>query len=297
MQVLVIGRTGQLATSLLSAEKPPGMQLVACSRPQLDITSRMSVRNTLEGVRPDLVINTAAYTAVDKAEEEKKIAFAVNAEGAAHLARECQRLDIPLIHVSTDYVFDGRKKTPYTEDDVPAPLNVYGQSKLAGEEAVQQTWAKHVILRTSWIFSPFGHNFAKTMLRLVQTHDTLNIVADQHGSPTYAPHLADAILRLVNRLQLGQEGFPWGVYHLCGSGEATWHGFAREIFSCSARLGGPVAKVHAISTAEYPTPARRPANSRLSCAKMEQNFGIHLPHWQEGVALCVEKILERRNTT
>jgi len=294
MKVLVIGRSGQLATSLLSAAKPQGIQLLAASRPQLDITSPASVRNTLEDVRPALVINAAAYTAVDKAEEERDMAFAVNAEGPAHLASECRRLDIPLIHVSTDYVFDGRKQAPYTEDDAPAPLNVYGQSKLAGEEAVRQVWAKHIILRTSWVFSPFGHNFARTMLRLAQAHGTLNIVADQHGSPTYAPHLAGAILRLVSKLQSGQDSLPWGIFHLCGSGETTWHGFAREIFSCSARLGGPTAEVQAISTAEYPTPARRPANSRLSCAKLEQSFGIRLPRWQEGVALCVEKILERR---
>ncbi|MEZ5817096.1 MAG: dTDP-4-dehydrorhamnose reductase [Hyphomicrobiaceae bacterium] len=290
MKVLVIGTEGQLARSLREAVLPAGVTLESLGRPCLDLADAAGAAAAVERVRPGLVVNAAAYTAVDRAESDADAAFAINAAGPEALARACDELGMPLLHVSTDYVFDGSKPAPYVEDDPVAPLGVYGRSKLEGEQRVAVLCPRHLILRTAWVYSPFGNNFVKTMLRLAGTRDEIAVVDDQIGNPTYAPHLADAILALAGHLAEGRE-VAWGIYHAAGTGDVTWCGLAREVFVQSARHGGPVARVRAITTAEYPTPARRPANSRLDCGRLRQALGHGLPAWQSGIENCVARLL------
>ena len=291
LKVLVTGAGGQVATSLVNAANVSNIDLVALSRAILDITDSNSVMAAMRAHRPDVVVNAAAYTAVDKAESEPDAARRVNETGAANIANACRLTGVPVIHISTDYVFDGTKTSPYVEEDVAAPLNAYGCSKLAGEVAVADKCPAHIILRTSWVYSPFGHNFVRTMLRLAETRDELSVVDDQVGSPTFAPHLAEAILLIAERgLRDATLDAPWGVYNVAGDGETTWCGLARAVFDQARGSGGPTARVRAISTADYPTPAHRPVNSRLSCDKLERTFGIVLPHWMVGVADCVAQI-------
>lgn len=287
MRILVIGKEGQLAMSLAAARRSDGLELVAVGRPELDLTEPDTICRSLKRYGPNLVINTAAYTAVDKAEFEPTIAYATNAAGAAHVAQRCAERAIPLIQISTDYVFDGRKLTPYSEDDATAPLGVYGHTKLEGEQRVAEICSMHIILRTAWIVSPFGHNFVKTMLRLAKDRAEIGVVHDQRGNPTFAPHLAVAILAIAHRLIQEPGRVPWGIYHASGRGEATWCEVAREIFRVSAKLAGPVASVRPIGSADYPTSARRPANSRLDCNKLARAFDVCLPDWRVGVEECV----------
>ena len=244
---------------------------------------------------PDVVVNAAAYTNVDKAESEPDQAYLVNATGPLNLAQECERRSATLIHLSTDYVFDGGKRGYYTEEDPVAPLGVYGLSKLDGERNVATTCPQHVILRTAWVYSPYGHNFVKTMLRLAESRSELSVVGDQHGSPTYAPHLADAIVSIAEHINTsGRENPAWGIYHAAGAGETTWCEFAREVFNQSIERGGPSSAVKPITTDEYPTPAARPSNSRLDTAKLRRDYGVSLPHWKVGVASCVSDLLKAR---
>lgn len=289
MKLLVTGTSGQLAQSLLEAGLATGADIVAIRRPQLDLAVPASIRPAIVGVRPDIVVSAAAYTAVDKAESEADLAIRVNGAGAGCVAETCDRLGIPLIHLSTDYVFDGSKSAPYVESDPTGPVSVYGRSKLAGEAAVQAACARHVILRTAWVYSPFGNNFVKTMLRLAASRPELGVVDDQIGCPTYAPHLAQAVLQIA--VQLTTDGGKWGIYHASGAGETTWCGFAREVFRLSGERGGPVAKINAITTADYPTPAQRPANSRLDCGKLAAAFHVRLPDWRHGAAECVSRLV------
>lgn len=293
MRVLVIGRDGQLARSLLAAKVPAGLQLAAVGRPDIDLGAPATIVPALDRLAPDLVINAAAYTAVDKAETEPELAHAINAGAPGLVARACASRDIPLIHISTDYVFDGSKPAPYCEDDPTAPLGVYGRSKLEGERRVAAACPRHIILRTAWIVSPYGHNFAKTMLRLAATRAEVGVVHDQIGSPTYAPHLATGILAIAETcLRHGGNAVAWGIYHAAGSGEATWCELARAIFLQSASVGGPSAAVRPITTAEYPTAARRPANSRLDCSKLAHAFAVRLPDWRVGIAECVRPLTD-----
>jgi dTDP-4-dehydrorhamnose reductase len=292
MRVLVAGSQGQLARSLIEAAgHRPEVRLVALGRPSLDILAAHSASRSIDEVSADIVVNAAAYTAVDRAESEPDLAFAINRDGARALAAAAAARGLPIVHLSTDYVFDGDKDEPYAETDATAPINVYGRSKLEGEAAVTAANPKHVILRTSWVHSPFGSNFVKTVVRLARERGELRIVADQHGAPTYAPHLAEAILDVV--LRLGgrhREDAPWGLYHLAGAGETTWHGLAQQVVAEGAGHGMREVAVRPISTADYPTPAQRPANSRLSCGKIERAFGIALPPWPTGVRACVERL-------
>jgi len=241
---------------------------------------------------PDVVVNAAAYTAVDKAETEPAVARAVNALGAEHVARACAAHSVPIIHISTDYVFDGTKDSPYVEDDPTAPINVYGRTKLEGEQRVAKACERHLILRTAWVHSPWGANFVKTMLRLATTRPNIGVVDDQKGSPTYAPHLAAIVLAVAARVAADPAAMRWGVYHAVGGGETTWFGFAREIFLSARKHELPAAEVTAITTADYPTPARRPANSRLNCDRLRQSFGLELPDWRLGVESCVARLSE-----
>ena len=291
MRLLVAGAQGQLARAMIElAPSAADITAFALGRPALDLTAPASVLKTLADFKPDVIVNAAAYTAVDKAESEPDAAMALNADGPARLAEAADRMGAVLIHVSTDYVFDGTKPTPYVEDDPTAPLGAYGRSKLAGEVAVRAATGRHIILRTAWVHSPFGANFVKTMLRLAADRPDLRVVDDQIGSPTYAPHLAEAILAISRAVIGDPDSARFGTYHAAGSGAVTWCGMAREIMSVSAALDGPSATVAAITTAEYPTPAERPANSRLDCSKLAAAFSVTLPDWQQGVAECVTRL-------
>ena len=290
MKLLVTGTSGQLAQSLLEAGLAAGVAVVALRRPHLDLTIPGTIRASLTDVRPDIVVNAAAYTAVDKAESEEQLAHKVNAAGAGELAALCDKLGVPLVHISTDYVFDGAKRSAYVETDPTGPRNAYGRSKLAGEQAVIAATSRHVILRTSWVYSPFGTNFVRTMLRLAADRPELRVVDDQIGCPTYAPHLAVAILAVAARLQSDTAAAPWGVYHAAGTGETSWCGFAREIFADCARRGKPAPRLTAIATSDYPTPAQRPASSRLDCGKLAGTFGVRLPDWRDGTRNCLARL-------
>lgn len=292
VKLLVTGAEGQVAKCLVAAGMAAGMDVTALGRPRLDITVPASIADAVKSLQPDAIVNAAAYTAVDKAESEPDVAHAVNAIGAENVARAAYEAGIPVVHISTDYVFDGCKVSAYAESDAVGPTSVYGKSKLDGERLVAAAAPRHIIVRTAWVHSPFGHNFVKTMLRLAQTRAEIGVVDDQFGSPTYAPHLAAALLDVVRQLNApGDAGGVWGVYHACGTGETTWCGLAREVFDVSARLGGLQTIVKPVATSDYPTAARRPANSRLSCEKLRAVFGVSLPDWRQGVSECVERLV------
>jgi len=292
MRLLIAGWQGQVARALVEmAPACPDVTGCAVGRAALNICEARSIERALAGINPTVIINSAAYTAVDKAETDADRAFALNRDGARLLADAAARRGIPIIHVSTDYVFDGNKAEPYVEDDATEPATVFGRSKLEGEQAVRDTNPKHIILRTSWIFSSTGRNFVKTMLTQAAEQDRVRVVADQAGSPTYAPHLVRTILELARRASNDEAEGSWGVYHAANQGSTTWHGFAEEVFRRSADLGGPVADVEAISSSDYPTPAKRLSNSQLDCSKLKETFGLELPPWQDGVGACVERIL------
>ncbi len=293
MRLLIAGWQGQIARGLVEAAPAcPDVRACAVGRAALDICEARSIERALSQIEPTVVINSAAYTAVDKAESDQERAFALNRDGARMLAEAAAKRGIPIIHMSTDYVFNGSKGSPYAEDDTPAPATVFGRSKLEGEAAVSAANPKHVILRTAWIYSPTGRNFVKSMLEQAAGSNRVRVVDDQRGSPTYAPHLVAAILDVARQLsgRKGADG-PWGVYNAAGSGTTTWRGFAEEVFRRSAACGGPSATVEPIRSADYPTPAQRPANSQLDCAKLERTFGLRLPAWQDGVAACVERLV------
>jgi dTDP-4-dehydrorhamnose reductase len=287
MRVLVTGRTGQVARSLAEL-RGAEFEFVARGRPDLDLTDPASILRAIADVRPCAVVNAAAYTAVDRAESDEAAAFAVNCDGAATVAATAAQHGLPVVHLSTDYVFAGDKPEPYAETDEPGPQSVYGLSKLAGEKAVVEANPAHVILRTAWVYSPFGHNFLKTMLRLAGERDGVRVVADQRGTPTYASDIAEAIAAVLRRALDDPEEADWrGTFHLVAEGETTWAGFAEAIFAASRGAGGPAARVEPIGTADYPTLARRPANSRLATMKFRRCYGHTLPEWQTGVPRCL----------
>lgn len=290
MRILVTGRSGQLATALSEAARS-GIDIVALGRPEFDIADAAGVQGTLARIAPHVVVNTAAYTAVDRAESEREAAFAVNAAGAGNVAIAAAAIGVPLIHISTDYVYDGTRQAPYVESDPTAPLGVYGASKLAGEQAAAAANPRHVIVRTSWVVSPFGANFVKTMLRLAAERPMLRVVDDQHGAPTYAPDLAAALVSIAQSIAGRPEADPaWGIYHAANSGETTWCGIARQVMSAARQRGLPAAEVTPITTPEYPTPARRPASSRLDCRRLGAAFGIQLRPWRPAIDDCVARL-------
>ncbi|MBR9834472.1 MAG: dTDP-4-dehydrorhamnose reductase [Alphaproteobacteria bacterium] len=290
MRILVAGAKGQVARSLALCGEAGPHELVLRGRPQLDLRDRDSLRYALDDVRPDLVINAAAYTAVDAAEADEAGAMAVNAQGAGELAQASAERGLPIIHFSTDYVFDGEMNRPYREDDAWAPINAYGRSKLAGEQAVQQANPTHLILRVAWVYSPFGRNFLKTMLGLAESRDAVSVVADQVGRPSYALDIARAVLNMCHQIEARPESAAWGLYNLSGPGAASWADFARAIFAESAARGGPYAHVNDVTSDEFVTPARRPANSRLDPGKLTRDWAITLPDWQAGVRDCLERL-------
>lgn len=294
MKLLVIGCEGQLARAL-AAELPTGPDITAtfAGHAEADLTQEASLREAMARNTPDLVINAGAYTAVDKAEDDVDAAQAANATGPGRLATLCAARGIPLIHISTDYVFNGCLDRPYREDDPTDPLGSYGRSKLEGEHRIAAVLPQHVILRTAWVHSPWGKNFVKTMFTLGATRDELRVVDDQVGCPTYAPHLARACLEVAQNVLKSPRADVWGTFHCAGTGETTWCGFAREIFRVAVQKGAPDVRVTPITTSDYPTRAVRPANSRLDCSKFAKVFGLSLPAWEIGAKQCVEAIMAR----
>ncbi len=293
MRIYTIGMEGQVARSLREAAREnPDIVIGWGARPDVDILRPKLVERAIENFSPDIVVNPAAYTAVDRAEDEPKLAFAINRDGAEAVAKAAKQLDIPIIHLSTDYVFDGSKAGAYVETDAVAPQGVYGRSKLAGELAVAAANERNVILRTSWVYAPFGSNFVRTMLRLASERDRLRVVGDQIGCPTYAPDIADAIIAIARTI--GSSGWHArfsGVTHLAGPDEVTWFAFAREIMRLVEAKGGRAAAVDEITTADYPTAANRPANSRLNCDRLYATFGVRLPALPQSLEACLERLL------
>lgn len=285
MRILLLGQHGQLSHELQSSLSGQAELLVLGSA-QLDLSQPQQIRQQVRALKPDLMINAAAHTAVDQAESEPELAFAINATAPGILAEEAADLGAPLLHYSTDYVFDGRKSSPYNEDDEPNPLSVYGRSKLAGEQAIAAVGGAHLILRTSWVYSRHGRNFLLTMQRLLQERDSLNVVSDQIGAPTWAGSIAQASVQLIKHWQEGRSG-PWGIYHLTALGETSWFGFASAIAAQLQAQGKPVAALQAIPSSAYPTPAQRPLNSRLDCARLQRDWQIQLPDWQTALAQCL----------
>lgn len=292
MRILVIGAEGQVARALReAAARAPDLTLACAARPGTDLTRPDSLAAAMAAFAPDVVVNPAAYTAVDRAESEPDLAFAVNRDGAGSAARAAAAMGAPIIHLSTDYVFDGLKATPYVERDPPAPQGVYGRSKLAGEQAVAASGARHVILRTAWLYAPYGANFVRTMLRLAGERDRLAVVDDQVGCPTYAPDLARAILAIARQIA----GDGWraahaGVTHAAGPEAMSWRRFAERIVDGAARRGGRRVPVRAIATADYPTAATRPANSRLACERLATVFGVRMAPFQGSLDDCLDRL-------
>lgn len=295
-RILLTGVNGQVGHALstqLSQHK-----VIALTRAQLDLTNLQDISRIVREIKPDIIINAAAYTAVDKAEAEPELCFAINTTAVGVLAEEAARLNAGLIHFSTDYVFNGEKQSPYLETDAVNAINIYGKSKLAGEQAITQAGLPHLILRTSWIYSTHGNNFLKNILRLAQEQDSLRVVCDQHGAPTSSQCIANGVVQLLNNWQMDQEDQA-GIYHFTNTGATTWHGFSREIISNynnlqSQRrwptLKASIEDVIAVTSQEYPTPAIRPVNSRLDNTKLKQVFNVELPSWQQGLQQVMQTL-------
>lgn len=288
MKIMVLGADGQVGRELLRHCWPAEWQIAPFNRAGLDIMWAEAVSATVIRERPDIVVNAAAYTGVDRAESERDAAWASNCTGPANLAVACRLAGIPLIHISTDYVFDGTKCGPYLEDDPVNPLGVYGASKEAGEQAVRKALVEHVILRTAWVYSAHRHNFVRTMLRAARERPVLRVVTDQTGSPTSAADLAGAIAAIAQRIAAGATA--WGTFHFAGAGAVTWHGFAEAIFDIAAPWRGPQPHIEAITTGEYPTPARRPANSVLDCSRIAAVFGVTSRPWRTALAEVIAEL-------
>lgn len=289
MTILVTGSGGQVGTELLRRAQRRQIAVIGLARHALDIADPSAIERELTTLPVTLVVNAAAYTAVDRAETERDTAFAANCDGPANLAAYCAQREIPLIHISTDYVFDGTRREPYNEDDPVNPLGVYGASKAAGEQAVRERLSRHVILRTAWVYSAHGHNFVKTMLRLGSERDEIGVVDDQIGCPTAAGEIAEAILSVATRIQSKQTP-RWGTYHYCAAGQASWYEFACKIFQLAARHRRYRAVVKPIPSSAYPTPVRRPANSVLDCTKFQEAFGLNRRPWPEPLEEMLDEI-------
>ena len=297
-RILLLGRTGQVGWELNRSLLPLG-ELIALSRAEADFSRPESLRQIVRDVGAEIIVNAVAYTAVDKAESEEPLARLVNADAPQVLSEEAKRSNALLVHYSTDYVFDGTKTTPYVEDDKPNPINAYGRTKLAGEQNIQATGCRHLILRTSWVYSSRGQNFIKTILRLAQQREELRIVADQIGAPTSARFIADVTSRILAKIQplpsssAHEEG---DLYHLTPSNYTSWHGFAQTVLDAAKSSLLDATKLPTlipISTEQYPLPAPRPKNSRLNCDKLSIQFGVHFPSWETDVRFCLDELAER----
>lgn len=290
MRIAVTGLKGQVVSALVEVGAARGYEIIPLGRPELDLMDPASVKAAITAARPDTVVSAGAYTAVDKAESEPDLAHAINGRGAGAVAEAAAAIGVPVVHISTDYVFDGSKTSPYVETDEPNPVGVYGASKLEGERLVAAATPNHAILRVAWVYSPFGANFVKTMLRLAETRDKLGIVADQQGGPTSAHDIATAVITVCQRLRDDADPALRGCFHLPPTGEATWADFAEQIFAGATARGGKGASVRRITTAEFPTPAKRPANSRLDGKKIADIHGIVLPDWQTSLGVCLDRL-------
>lgn len=290
-RILLTGKNGQVGWELRRTLATLG-EVIALDRQGLDLADPDSIRRVVREHKPNLIVNAAAYTAVDKAEEESDLALAINGTAPGILAEEANRIDAALIHYSTDYVFDGNKNGPYTEDDVPHPLNVYGRTKLEGERAIQAVGAPHLIFRTSWVYGARGKNFLLTILRLARERDELRIVDDQFGAPTWSRLIAEATAQVVAQLPVPGESWDVGmsgIYHLTAKGRTTWFGFAKDILAHVPGSPKRVPHLMPIATQEYPTPAKRPKNSVLSCVRLRTRFRLEAPEWETGLRLSVEE--------
>ena len=296
VRLFVIGSEGQLARSLCElAVNTPDLTIGCSRRPTMDLLDPDSIERPLLDFAPDVVVNPAAYTAVDRAESEPEVAFATNRDGAGLVAQTAARIGTPIIHLSTDYVFDGRKDAPYVETDPVAPQGVYGHSKLAGEIAVAAANQRHIILRTSWVYAPFGNNFVRTVLRLSRQTGKLRVVDDQIGCPTFAPDLAFAIIEIARKaLSNSWDERLAGITHICGPDQLSWVAFARKIMHYTEKMGGGAVEVEAIPTAAYPTAAVRPANSRLCCGRLASIFDIRMPPLESSLERCMKRLLSNQ---
>ena len=294
MRILLLGGTGQVGTEIRTLAVSRHVDVVSPSRAELDLKDPQAIAKAIGAGPWDVVINAAAYTDVDRAESEEAVAFGINADVPAHLAAETAEQGIPLIHISTDYVFDGRKGAPYSEQDEVGPLNAYGRSKLAGEQGIRAVNPRHIILRTSWVYSPYGKNFVKTILRLAPARDRLTIVSDQHGCPTAAGDIARACLDIAERCMSGRDRAPYGIYHFAGAGEATWFEFASAIVAVAGNRLAKPPQVVPIKTVEYPTPAMRPLDTRLNCMAIGREWGIESQRWDYSLVDTVERLLANR---
>jgi dTDP-4-dehydrorhamnose reductase len=287
LRVLICGQHGQVSQALQHSLKDLG-ELIVLGRDRLDLSQPESIRTVVREIKPDVILNAAAHTAVDQAESEPELAFAINATSPGVLAEEAAALGIPFIHYSTDYVFDGSKDGAWVESDPPHPLGVYGSSKLAGEQAIEKAGGQYLILRTSWVYSLTGKNFLLTMQRLLQEREKLNIVADQIGAPTWAGTIAQSTRALIERWRDTKPG-AWGVYHLTNSGETSWFGFAQAIGEQLKQAGKPCATLEPIPSSAYPTPATRPLNSRLDCSRLQREWGVSQPDWHDALLECLKQ--------
>lgn len=296
MRIAVTGTQGQVVVALAERGEAAGFTISPVGRPSLDLADIRSVRPALEAVDPHVIVSAAAYTAVDKAETERDIAWRINAAGAGAVAAAAREMRVPIVHLSTDYVFDGAKTEPWTEDDSVGPLGVYGASKLAGEYAVAAATPDHAILRVAWVVSPFGANFVKTMLRLAESRDALRVVSDQIGGPTSALDIADGVLAVCRNMTARSEDSELrGTFHMGSSGFGSWADLAESVFERLAAKGGKKITVERITTADYPTPARRPANSRLDSRLIAERHGVILPDWKQSVTAIVDRLLAPTN--
>jgi dTDP-4-dehydrorhamnose reductase len=292
MRIAVTGRNGQVVQSLLERAAGTDIEITTIARPDVDLARPASVEAALLALRPDAVVSAAAYTAVDLAESEPEQARAVNCAGAGAVAKAARELGIPLVHLSTDYVFDGNLDRPYSETDPTGPVGIYGQTKLDGERAVAAATDNYAILRTAWVYSPFGKNFARTMLTLASKRDEISVVGDQRGSPTNALDIADGVLSAARHLVAHPGASELrGIFHMTGGGEATWAEFAEAIFAASRAVNGPSARVIPIPSSAYPTPAKRPANSRLDNSKLAREHDIRLPLWRDSLSGTVARLV------
>ena len=292
MRVAITGKSGQVSTAIHEYGLVAGHEVILVGRPELDLTDPASVTAALAVANADVVVSAAAYTAVDQAESEPEQAYAINATGAGAVASAAHDLGVPVIHLSTDYVFDGELARPYREDDPTGPSGIYGASKLAGERAVLEACDDATILRLAWVYSPFGANFVKTMLRLGAAGSQIPVVSDQFGNPTSALDIASGVLQVAENLVTRKDPALRGIFHLTAAGEASWAQFAAAIFEASHKWGGPLARVLPIATADYQTPARRPANSRLDCELIKQVHEVALPHWQKGLEVVIARLIK-----
>lgn len=290
MKILLTGAKGQLAQEIVDAAKKLNLNIIAYTHQNLNITDIVKIEQVISEIKPNYIINAAAYTAVDKAESEEGLAFLINAMGVKFLAQIAKKFNIPLLHISTDYIFSGQKKNPYVEEDDPQPLSVYGKSKLAGEVLLKKIWHKHIILRVSWVFSRYGNNFVKKIINLAKVRPQLSIISDQIGAPTYAGDIAQILLKIIMCLQQGQT--DWGTYHYTGTPVTNWYNFAKQIFvQVKMRYPLMLADISPILSLEYPSIAPRPLNSELNCSKIFRVFNIYPSNWNEGLMKIIEHLL------